>query len=189
MSNENLILISLSTLVIGFTLVNMVIYFLIKIRELNLKVATYCQTLDVDSWVFSSSWWKWQQIYENRKLRSKYLQALANQYSMQLSNPLVWNDAKDHLANLKALQTKYLQTGLQPISAIIIYKQGVNYGIKVSNDLTKVLEDFVRDDRFHQVRHLLIIDLVKPKLQQRNWQIWSDYLNQMQREQLWIQND
>lgn len=108
---------------------------------------------------------------------------------MQLSKPLVWNDVKHRLANLKALQTKYLQTGLQLISAIIICKQGVNYRIKVSKDLTKVLQDFAREDQFHQVRYLLIIDLVKPKQQQRNWQIWSDYLNQMQRERLWIQND
>ena len=61
---------------------------------------------------------------------------------MQLSKPLVWNDVKYHLANLKALQTKYLQTGLQLISTIIICKQGVNYRIKVSKDLTKVLQDF-----------------------------------------------
>lgn len=189
MSNENLILISLSTLVIGFSLINMVIYFLIKIKALNLKVDIYCQSLDMQNWVFSSSWWKWQQIYEKRKLRSKYLQALVKQYPIQLNQPLVWNDPKYHLANLKALQTKYLQTGLQPISAIIIYKQGVNYGIKVSKDLTKVLEDFVREDRFCQMQHLLIIDFAKPKQQQTNWQIWSDYLNQMQREQLWIQND
>lgn len=189
MNNENLILISLSTLVIGFALVNMTIYFLIKIKALNLKVDNYCQILDVQNWVFSSSWWKWQQRYENRQLRSKYLQRLTKQYSMQINDPLVWNDAKYHLANIKTLQTKYLQTGLQPISAIIIYKQDVNYGIKVSKDLTKVLKDFVREDRFCQVQHLLIIDLVKPRLQERNWLIWSDYLNQIQREQLWIQND